>query len=647
MCVRSKTAGVLITLVVLLTGLLVASSAHAQGAGGVPTSGAFRTAALSNDGRFVAWEDNDDSVYVRNLDSGRTVRASIQPGPNAQVGYWPSISGDGRYVTFIDSNSGTGGDVWVTDTITGTVTRVTPPGPGPPPAGYRAQNPQISADGRYVAIDSYYSCTVCAGGGSSIWVKDLQTGSFTRADVANGAGGAAANDRSNRPAISGDGRYVAFASKATNLSPDDTDSNYDVYVRDIQANTTELVSRASGVNGVNTPNDSHTPEISLDGRYVSFGTYTDIDPADTNGAWDIYLRDRQSATTTLVSRASGVAGPVGNAGAKQDFGFATRNGLSTDGRFVSFTSQSTNLSPDDTDSNYDAYVRDLQTNTTLLVSRASGTTGAKAAGGENNGDSPALSDNGRVVAFTSQATNLDPDRPTACSFCAHLYVRDLQTNITTLENRLSSVYARPKAATPLNLQLVPAYHDCASPNRQHGGGLSFGSCAPPTQTSARLTVGTPDANMAPAKSVSLVKAAVIPGNGATPADEADVNLVASMTDIRNASDLSDYTGELEARISLQVTDKINVPSTGGIGPGTAQQFDLSFAIPCSTTPDTTIGASCDLATSADTLIPGAATEGARAIWRTGAVEVYDGGTDGDGDTPADDTLFLTQGVFVP
>ena len=125
-------------------------------------------------------------------------------------------------------NGSVGGDVWVTDTITGSVTRVTPPGPGPPPAGYRAQNPQISADGRFVAIDSYYSCTVCAGGGSSIWVKDLQTGSFTRADVADGAGGAVANDRSNRPAISGDGRYIAFASKATNLSPDDTDSNYDV-----------------------------------------------------------------------------------------------------------------------------------------------------------------------------------------------------------------------------------------------------------------------------------------------------------------------------------------------------------------------------------------------------------------------------------
>ena len=87
------------------------------------------------------------------------------------------------------------------------------------------------------------------------------------------------------------------------------------------------------------------------------------------------------------------------------------------------------------------------------------------------------------------------------------------------------------------------------------------------------------------------------------ADEADVNLTASVTDVRQTTGLADYAGELEARIPLTITDKSSIPSTGGQGPGTTQQFDFSFAVPCTETLDTTIGADCTLATSADTVFP--------------------------------------------
>ena len=109
----------------------------------------------------------------------------------------------------------------------------------------------------------------------------------------------------------------------------------------------------------------------------------------------------------------------------------------------------------------------------------------------------------------------------------------------------------------------------------------------------------------------------------------------------------DYTGELRAQTSLRITDKLNTPHPGGPGAGTVSDFSFGFTIPCAATPDPNEGGSCTLTTTADALFPGAIAEGRRAIWQLGAVEVYDGGADDDGDTAADNTLFMKQGVFVP
>jgi glucose/arabinose dehydrogenase len=206
-------------------------------------------------------------------------------------------------------------------------------------------------------------------------------------------------------------------------------------------------------------------------------------------------------------------------------------------------------------------------------------------------------------------------------------------------------YARPKAASPLHAPLVPAFAACTSPNAAHGGPLSFGSCRPPAQISPHLTVGTPDANGQVAKSTGHVAFVARPGDAGTPADEADLALRTSLTDVRRRSDLADYTGQLQASVALQLTDRQNgsTPSDHG----TAAPFTWTWTVPCAGTADTTAGSTCSSATSADAVLPGSVVEGKRAIWELGRVAVVDGGPDGLASTPAGNSVFAVQGVFVP
>jgi hypothetical protein len=98
---------------------------------------------------------------------------------------------------------------------------------------------------------------------------------------------------------------------------------------------------------------------------------------------------------------------------------------------------------------------------------------------------------------------------------------------------------------------------------------------------------------------------------------------------------------------LRITDKDNTPNPGGSGAATVQETAIDMVIPCTPVADPNEGSSCTSNTSVDALIPGAATEGKRGVWTLGRIAVYDGGADGDADTPAGDTLFATQGVFIP
>jgi X-Pro dipeptidyl-peptidase C-terminal non-catalytic domain len=206
-------------------------------------------------------------------------------------------------------------------------------------------------------------------------------------------------------------------------------------------------------------------------------------------------------------------------------------------------------------------------------------------------------------------------------------------------------YARPKGATPLRAALAIAYRPCTSPNRGHGGPLAVGSCNPPQQASDQLTVGTLDANGQAANNAGSVRFDAKPGDTGTVADEADVAIAVSVTDVRKQSDLSDYTGELQATETLRITDHGNGLNENE--PGTTQDTSFPVTVPCSATAATTIGSTCAISTTADAIAPGAVREGARSNWQLGTIQVFDGGSDGVASTTADNTLFADQGLFLP
>src|SRR5262249_26713473 len=260
-------------------------------------------------------------------------------------------------------------------------------------------NSTHTSDRRFLAFDSGSSTPDPADTDHNLYVfvRDPQTNTTTLVSRASGTGGAKANNPSQDAAISADGRFVAFESFSTNLTPDANRGIEQVFVRDLQTNTTTLVSRASGANAPEGDDESDSPAISADGRFVAFTSLaSNLDPADGLTGGNLFVRDLQTNTTTLVSRASGANGALANS-------VPFDPSISADGRFVAFASFASNLDPEANNANGNVFVRDLQANTTMLVSRASGANGAT---GDNSSLEPAISADGRFVAFQSDASNL-------------------------------------------------------------------------------------------------------------------------------------------------------------------------------------------------------------------------------------------------
>jgi hypothetical protein len=232
-------------------------------------------------------------------------------------------------------------------------------------------------------------------------------------------------------------------------------------------------------------------------------------------------------------------------------------------------------------------------------------------------------------------------------------------------------YVRPAAASPLNVPLVPAYKACSNPTTGHRGQLSASACYGPVYESSYLTFGTPDVNGQPANSSGSLKITAFCNGGAsgegppcltTAGDQLDGRIFVTLTDVRciattsgcSNGALSDYTGNLRAEVQVRVTDKNNgLSGTGVSANGTVTDFALGFNVPCSTTPSTTVGATCSVTTSIDAALGGntVVQEQKRAIWQlTGSgsdVRVFDGGSDGLAQTTGDNTLYATSGVFFP
>jgi hypothetical protein len=163
-------------------------------------------------------------------------------------------------------------------------------------------------------------------------------------------------------------------------------------------------------------------------------------------------------------------------------------------------------------------------------------------------------------------------------------------------------------------------------------------------------VGIPDAvgNGKAANFTGNLKATVLTESpiDLTNGDQSDVALTVNVTDVRDKQTLADYTGELRASFALRLTDRLN--GAGGVHPATAVDTSFGFSFTCAPTagpPD--VGSTCAASTTADAVMPGITPEAKRAIWQLGPLEVFDGGSDGDGDTTGDNTLFATQGLFAP
>ena len=347
-------------------------------------------------------------VFVRDLKTGTTRRVSVGNGGvqgNEHSGVFgpPVIDGDARLVAFesgatnlVAGDTNTATDIFVRDLSGNTTRRISVSSRGGQANNF-SDEPAISANGRYVAFESAASNLVAgdSNGVTDVFVRDLRAGTTRRVSVSGK--GLQGNGYSDVPTISADGRYAAFESKASNLVSGDTNGKTDVFVRDLVAGTTRRISVSTA--GKQANNDSSvfaTPSISADGRFVAFeSAASNLVAGDTNKATDVFVHDLITGRTTRIS--------VTTSGA-QAGGYSTVSGapvMSADGRYVAFFSSASNLATPDTNQATDVFVHDMASGATRRVS----VTGAGAQANAYS-DEPALTSDGRVIAFESLAGNL-------------------------------------------------------------------------------------------------------------------------------------------------------------------------------------------------------------------------------------------------
>lgn len=372
---------------------------------------------LSADGRFIvfSWGAVDEStltlpnVFVHDRQTGATTLVSADANGVPIGGALPWISPDGTYVTFTSLSSALPGghpdgdlDVYLKNRMTGDVERVSVSTSGEAGNGGSALA-TLSADGRYVVFTSP-STNLDPGDtedDEDIFVRDRLARTTTLVSVTSA--GVKADSGGWLPTISADGRFVSFNSEATNLVPNDTNGEIDLFLRDLQTNQTTRVSVGTGGVQSNRGSRGDGGTLSPDGRFIAFGSSgSNLVAGDTNGFSDVFVHDRQTGQTTRVSLSS--TGVQGN-------GDSSGPILSADGRYVSFHSEASNLVPGDTNSLPDLFVHDRVTGQTVRVNVASD--GTQANGffvGDEDGccGYSGISADGRAILATTGASNLVP-----------------------------------------------------------------------------------------------------------------------------------------------------------------------------------------------------------------------------------------------
>ncbi|MEU9064024.1 carboxypeptidase regulatory-like domain-containing protein [Streptomyces sp. NPDC048430] len=409
------------------------------------------------------------------------VSLTAQGGQANNDAWWPRVSDDGQVIAFASPASNlvaedTNGslDIFVTDRGTQTTERVSVSSDGAQGDDF-SLTPTLSSDGRYVGFSSGAANLVPGDTNrqTDAFVHDRTTGATERVSVASD--GTPANGLSSAPSLSADGSYAVFNSDADNLVSGDTNHATDVFLHDRQAGTTVRISQAE--DGTPANGSSREQSISSDGRYVAFQSAADnLAPGDTDTVTDVFVHDRVTGTTTLVDGPDGEnTGPqvsgdshtitfsngwqlyahdlrtgeneqvsvTGGGETADDWAFAPS--LSTDGTKVAFFSYAANLSPGDTNGRPDVFVRDRTAGTTTRVSG-----GLEDAEADGISDLPALSGNGRYVAFESTSANLVGDDTNRHS---DVFVHDMVAGPEPLFalSDLSVTPSRARPGTPVHV----------------------------------------------------------------------------------------------------------------------------------------------------------------------------------------------------
>ncbi len=388
------------------------ASSNAEGVGGNANSSA---PVLSADGTKVVFQsaasdlvpgdsNGQYDVFLKDLTTGAiTMVNTAADGTVAQGAFFNfALSADGTKVAFAsDADSLAPGDgngtfdVFVKDMITGQVTLVSQAAGGVSGNG-RSTAPALSADGRIVAFESLADNLVPGdtNGLPDIFVRDLSTGAVTLASLT--ADGAQTDGMSVSPLLSADGSRLVFTSAATNLVAGDANGEMDSFLKDLTTGEVTLVSQ--GADGTRPNRLSGGTALSADGGKVVFVTAADnLVPGDTNDTDDVFVKDVATGALTLVSQ---------TAGGVRSNGWSGDARMSGDGTTVVFVSTATNLVPDDTNGLADVFAKDLTTGEITLVSRSpDDQTGS----GVNLGDPASVSFDGGRVAFSSSAPGLSPE----------------------------------------------------------------------------------------------------------------------------------------------------------------------------------------------------------------------------------------------
>ncbi len=391
---------------------------------------------ITPDGRYVAFfstatnlvsgvTTKTGDVYVRDLVAGQTIWASTNAraifqataGGTNIVSFNYSISDDGQFVAFeagtnFPSSPTAPGMILRYGLQTGLTDIISTNANVPLSSFPNTHDLALSPDGRFVAY-------VTNGfPGNAIYCWDAQTASNTLVS-ANLASSGPANGTCDSPVISPDGRFIAFVSTATNLVANALTGSWHVYLRDLQGGVTQLIDADAGGTGAGVE-PTVVPALSADGSAVAFDSANFL-PDNRQLVHDVFLRNVTAGTTVLLSANN----PAWSSQTPHGITGFTPSSVSPDGRFIAFYSDADNLAPNDTNGCRDVFVRDRIAGLNLLVSV--NTNGNST--GDGISSDPAISANGRYVAFTSGADDLAANDTNRMQ---DVFVRDMLAGTTVL-----------------------------------------------------------------------------------------------------------------------------------------------------------------------------------------------------------------------